>query len=261
MFSYNSPPNYIPIINEPFLYIVGFGLSNDATTPNNIMDIAAGQCRDSTDAFDINLGTAITINITNKGFGGLDTGTVAANKIYAIVVISDPINGNPTGAMFTLTPSAPSLPFGYSVWRSIGYASTDSSSHILKGQWTAGGTGRRKFVYDIPQAALTSGSATSLTGVDLINLVPPSIAELPVNMYYIYTPAAAGHTAIIQGYNRTSSGAATTITGQVTSVQITGNFEVIAEINASNSHPEVKYVVGNGSDTLSLSVSGYSLNI
>lgn len=263
MFSYNSPPNYIPIINEPFLYIVGLGLSNDATTPNNIIDIAVGQCRDSTDAFDINLGSAIKVNITAKGAGGLDTGSVAASKVYAVILISDPISGNPTSAMFTLTPTAPSMPFGYSAYRVIGYATTDGSSHILLGQWTSGGTGHRRFVYDTPQAtSVTAGNSTTLAAVDLSALVPSGIPELPVNIYYAYTPNAAGDTFLMQGYNRSSGGYATKITGQVASVVISGNDVVVAELNASSSNkPEINYKVSSGSDAVAIDVSGYTLNI
>jgi len=263
MFSASSPPNYIPIINQPFLYIVGFGLSNDATTPNSLLDIAAGQCRDSTDSFDIDSSSALKINSAVNGLNGLDTGTIAASKVYGVIVVADPVSGNPTGAMITLTPLAPLLPFGYSIWRILGYVTTDSSSHFLKGQWTAGGTGYRKFVYDVPQAtAVTAGAATSLTAVDLSALVPSGIAELPVNIYYSFTPNAAGDTFLMQGVNRSSSGYATKITGQVTTIVVSGNAEVIAELNASSSNkPEINYKVSSGSDAVAIDVAGYTLNI
>jgi hypothetical protein len=262
MFSYNNPPNYIPIINEPFLYIVGLGLSNDATTPNNIMDIAVGQCRDSTDTFDINLGSPIKINITNKAAGGLDKGSVAANSLYAIVLISDPVSGNPTTAMFTLTPSAPQMPFGYSAWRVIGYAATDASSHILLGQWTAGGTGHRLFAYDIPQAtSVTAGSSTTLAPVDLVTLVPSGIAELPVNLYFALTPGSIGNSFLVQGFNRSASGFATKVAGMVSGTQTLGVVQVIAEINAANGHPEINYLLTSNTDRIALSVAGYELNI
>jgi hypothetical protein len=266
MFSNTAPANYIPIVNDPFLYLTGLGISNNATTPNSLLNVAVGQCRDSTDAFDILVPSALVINSATAGLNGLDTGTIAASKIYAVIVVYDPVSGNPTGAMITLTSLAPSLPFGYSVYRVIGYVTTDSSKNFLKGQWTAGGTGYRKFVYDIPQAtAVTAGSQTAYTTpVDLSALVPSLIQELPVSIYYSYTPAAASHTLTLQGFNRTSSGYANVITSQVANVIVTGLVEVIAELNAASSpanKPEINYKVSSGSDAVALNVAGYTLNI
>lgn len=258
MFSQSNPANNVPIVNYPFLYMTGLALTNDATTPNSVLDIAAGQCRDSTDVYDMTLSTAITISTANKGAGGLDTGTVAASKVYAVVLISDPISGNATSAMFTLSPTSPTMPFGYSAYRVIGYVTTDSSSHILKGYWTAGNTSLRSFTYDAPQVtAVTAGAATSYTAVDLSALVPAGYAQLPTSIYYAYTPAAASHALSLQGVN--STGAAVTITGQVASVVISGNATVNAQI--SSSKPEINYKVGNASDAVALDVAGYSVSL
>lgn len=265
MFSNSNPANYIPIVNDPFLYLVGGGISNDATTPNTLLDVAALQCRDSTDAFDIILGSPVVINAGVNGLNGLDTGSLAASKMYAVLAIFDPVSGNPAGAMISLSPSAPLMPFGYSAFRVIGYVATDSSSHFLKGQWTAGGTGQRRFVYDVPQAtAVTSGNATALTAVDLSALVPSLIPELPVSINYSYVPNAAGDTLIMQGVNRTSGGIGAKITGQVTTVPVTGNVDIIAELNASSSpanKPEINYKVSSGSDAVAINVAGYYLNL
>lgn len=253
--------NFVQIVNSPFIYINGLQLSNDATTPNSILDIAIGQCRDSTNEFDMFLNSPLTINITNSGLNGLDTGTVAANKLYAVVLVSDPVSGNPTGAMFTLTPSQPVMPFGYLAFKTIGYVATDSGSHLLKGYWTSGGSGYRTFNYDAPQAtAITAGAATSYTAVDLSTLVPSGIAQLPVNIAYAYTPNAASHFLNLQGVN--STGNAATITGQVTSVIVSGNITVLAQLNASSANkPEINYKVSNGSDAVALNVVGYSISL
>jgi hypothetical protein len=265
MFSQSAPANYIPIVNDPFLYIVGFGISNNATTPNTLLNVAAGQCRDSTDAYDILSPNALVINGAVNGLNGLDTGSLAASKVYAVISVYDPVSGNPAGAMISLSPLSPLMPFGYSAYRVLGYVTTDSSSHFLKGQWTAGGTGYRKFAYDVPQAtSVTAGASTTLANVDLSALVPSGIPELPVNIYYAFTPNAAGDTFLMQGVNRSSSGYATKITGQVTTVVISGNAEVIAELNASSSpanKPEISYKVSSGSDAVAIDVAGYSLSI
>lgn len=262
MLSQSSTTNYVPIVNEPFLYLTGLGLSNNVSTPNSVMNIAIGQCRDSTDSFDINLNSPININILNKGAGGLDTGSITASTVYAILLISDPVNGNPTNAIFTLSPTSPAIPFGYTAYRVIGFCTTDSSSHIQKGQWTSGGTGYRKFKYDtFPATSVTSGNSTSYTPIDLSAFVPSNIPELPVDIYYLFSPAAANHTFDLQGFNRQSGGFGTHITGQVASVFVTGNTEIIAEINTSNSHPSINYRVSNNTDAVGFYVAGYTLNI
>lgn len=261
----NAVPSetFVPIVNQGFLYINGLGISNDATTPNNIINVAIGQCRDSTNTFDIFLNSSLSANITVSGINGLDTGAVAASKVYAVVLVNDPVSGQPDGLMFTLTPSQPVMPFGYLAWRVIGYAVTDASSHILKGQWTAGGTGSRKFAYESRQAtAITAGAATSYTAVDLSTLVPSGIVQMPVSIAYALTPNAAGNALNLQGVNRASAGSDATITGQVAAVVNSGNVEIIAELNAGASNkPEINYKVSSASDAVALSVAGYSLSI
>ncbi len=259
MFSNTNPPNYIPIVNDPFLYMTGLQLSNDATTPNSLLDIAAGQCRDSTDAFDMLLPSAITINTAVNGAGGLDTGTIAANKMYAVVLIADPVSGNATNAMFTLAPTAPVMPFGYSAFRLIGYVAIDASSHILKGYWTAGNSGNRYFFYDAPQAtAITAGHATSYTNVDLTKFVP-LVNNLPVWIATSYTPATAGNTLKMQPGNAT--GDAIIITGQVNSAVVTSNNLLLAQTVAISSvnSPVINYKEANASDAVAINVAGYQL--
>src|SRR6185503_13914885 len=183
MFSQSNPANYVPIINDPFLYMTGFQIANDATTPNTKLDVGAGQCRDSTDSFDIILNSSVVINAAANGINGLDTGSLGASKVYAVHVISDPTGANVSGCMVSLSATAPLLPFGYGSFRVIGYVTTDSSSHFLKGYWTAGNTGVRSFVYDAPIAtAVTAGAATSYTAVDLSTFVPGGYAQLPISV-------------------------------------------------------------------------------
>ena len=52
----------IPIINLPFLYINGLIVSNDATTEQTVIDLSAGQCRDSTNTYDMVLNAPITVS-------------------------------------------------------------------------------------------------------------------------------------------------------------------------------------------------------
>ncbi len=250
--------NYTPIVNLPFIYINGLQISNNATTPNTKVDIASGQCRDSTNSFDIVLNSGITVNAAVNGLNGLDTGTFAASKVYAIVMVSDPVSGQPTGAVLTLTPSQPYMPFGYSAFKVIGYITSDGSTHFLAGYWTAGNSGKRSFTYDAPIAtAVTAGASTTYAAVDLSAFVPAGIAELPVSIAYALTPGAAGRTLKLQGAN--STGDAVTITGQVTSVIVSGNASVLAQLVSAV--PKIAYKVANSGDAVALNVAGYELSL
>lgn len=263
--------NAVPIINLPFYYINGFNIFNDATTPNTLLDVKAGICRDSTNTYDMNLGNyngqvnpSSTANVTTvinaavNGLNGLDAGTFAASTFYYVYVVSDPVSGNSSGAMISTSVPAtgPLMPFGYSAFRHVGSWATDSSVHFLLG-YVSGNNNARIFTYDAPQAtSITAGHATSYTAVDLSALVPLPIANqnIPVNIAYDLLPGnAAGDVLKLQG--AASTGDAVTITGQITTVHVTGNAIVQAQL--ASSKPEIKYLVTNASDTAVLKVAGY----
>lgn len=241
----------------PFAYVNGFGISNDATTPNTLLDVAAGSCMDSTNTFQIVNASAVVINAANSGLNGLDTGALAASSVYAVHVVSDPVTSNVNGAMISLSSTAPVMPFGYSAFRLIGYVVTDASSHFLKGYWTAGNSSMRLFMYDAPQAtAITAGAATTYTAVDLSSLVP-AVDNLPVWIASAFTPGAASRTFKMQPTGAT--GDAITITGQVTSVIVTSNSYLEAKI--ASAKPEISYVVSNAGDAVAIKVAGFNFNI
>src|ERR1700722_20041691 len=163
------------IVNLPFLYINGMVGSNDATTPNTVLDISLGQCRDSTNVMDI-ICAASNINAAVNGINGLDTGSLAASTVYAIYAIADITEnpGRPNGYILTLASnSVPLMPFGYSNFRLVGYWPTDASMHFLLGYVSNAVGGNRQFLYDAPQAtAVTAGAATAYTAVSLAKWVP-----------------------------------------------------------------------------------------
>lgn len=251
------PQTYKQYGQIPFFYANGLGLSNNATTPNTKIDVATGTMIDSTQTFQLELLTAATLDATVTGLNGIDTGTFAASKVYAIYLIGDPFQGRPTGLLMSLSLTAPLLPFGYSAFALIGYAVSDASTHFLKGYWTDGNGSTRSFTYDAPQAtAVTAGAATSYTGVALTALVP-AVNNTPVMIYSDLTPNAAGDTLKMQPYNAT--GDAVTITGQVTTVHVTSLSPVLAQLNSGA--PSIKYKVSSGSDAVAISVAGYQFFI
>jgi hypothetical protein len=237
----------------PF-YMNGLGISNDATTPNTKLDVAAGTCLDSTGTFQLTLSSAVVINAASNGLNGLDTGSLAASTVYYVYVVADPVTQQATGAMISAS-STPLLPFGYSAYRLIGYVTTDSSSHFLLGYWSDNDSSRRTFTYDAPIQCL-SGNQTSYTGVDLSAFVP-AVNNIPVVLFSNFTANAAADVENLQGYN--STGDAVTIIAPVAgaTAHTTQQNTVLAQLHSGA--PSIKYKVSAGS--LVLDVCGYTFDL
>lgn len=243
-----------PIVNQPFLYMNGLLISNDATTPNTKLDVAAGVCRDSNNQIDINLGnylglsgigtanSATVINFGVTGANGLDTGSIAASTFYYVYVIGDSSNKKVPAALASTSATAPTLPFGYDSIRLIGCCKTDGSSHILLYYASGSGSGKY-FQWDAPIAVTVTSSGTSATysAMDLSTGVPAS-NYARVSIKYKWTPNAAA-----DALNFTPSGATgdfETILGIVASVAQEDNF-VILPLTVS-SVPKMSYKTSAG---------------
>lgn len=263
------------IANQGFLYANGMIVSNDATTPNTVLNISAGAFRDSTNQLDINLGNFLgdtseltTANVSTSlnaavvGVNGIDTGTLGASKVYAVYVIYDVRQINKPATILSLnyglTLSGPLLPTGYSAWRLIGYAVTDSSSHFLKA-YIYGSNASRLFMYDAPIATATTASSASYAAVDLTKFVP----LLAVNTPVIVNASLSGtvnDTLALQPGNAT--GDAVVITAQVTSQAITQQVLVIAQTTTISAvpSPTINYK-NSGTDTVALKIAGFYFNV
>jgi hypothetical protein len=199
----------------------------------------------------------LSVSIAVNGVNGLDTGTVAASKVYAVWLISDSRNYKVTAGLLSLASNAnPLMPFDYDSKRLIGYVVTDSSSDILLGYHFGKGNDR-KWVFDAPQATtVTAGAATTFTAVDLVTLVPP-VENVGVMVETVLTPSAAGRGVFLQGFNGT--GSQITNLGQVTSVVLQNNDLVLAQLDTAS--PEIKYKVSNGSDAVAINVAGFEFSV
>jgi len=120
----------------PILYLSGGVLSHAADTDHDIT-ISAFSARDSTNAANIVLASAITKQIdaawaVGTGAGGLDTGSVANATIYYVwgILRSD------TGvedALFSTSSTAPTMPANYGYKVLLGAVKTNGSANILSG--------------------------------------------------------------------------------------------------------------------------------
>lgn len=242
---------------QPFYYANGLNLSNDATTPNSIINVATGSIQDSTATYQIQVTTALTASLLVSGIGGLDTGTIAASSVYAVYVIADPVTLQAPALVFSLSLTQPLMPFGYSAFAVVGYVATDASSHILKGYWSSRNSTTRLFMFDAPQAtSITAGAATTYTNVNLIKFVP-ALNNLPVYINTSFTPGAASRVLDLQPGNAT--GDSIIVTGQVTSVVVTTQSMVLAQnvVISTVSSPVVNYKVSNAGDAVAINVAGY----
>lgn len=261
-----------PIVNQPSLYINGLIISNDPTTPNTVLNVSAGQCRDSNNVVDMQLGdflgegfgtpNSITIlNAAVNGINGLDTGVLVLSTVYAVYLISDSSNYRPTGVILSANQSLPLLPFGYDTYRKIGYWATDASVHFLLGYYSVSGVGVRDFFYDAPQAtAITAGHAVAYTNVNLIKWVPV-VNNIAVYIASSYVPATAGNSLKLQPGNAT--GDAITITGQVATVAVTSNSKLLSQNVTISSvvSPVINYKESNASDAVAINVAGFAISL
>lgn len=251
--------NNEPIVNLPFLYINGLQMSNDATTPNTILDIAAGQCRDSGNVYDMSSSAVVKINIAVNGINGLDTGTVAASTFYAVYLLADAQGYNTTGAIISLSSTVPLMPKGWSIYRRIGWILLDGSSHILKFYQVSGNGGGRFMQYDAPitVTVTSSGTATAYTALDLSVAVPVTNTGR-VQYYFKWTPNAAADTIKFQPTGAT--GDYIVNTGLITTVAQDEVVEIYPLI--ATAKPEISYKMSTASATLNaVTVMGYTDNL
>lgn len=115
-------------------HLAGLGLSNDGTTPNSVLDIAAGACADSAATTVISLASAMTkstagVWAAGTGQNGMGQGlTIQNNTWYHVIAI---LNGGAADAYFDTDIGAANKPVGTTAFRRIGSFKTDGSAHIL----------------------------------------------------------------------------------------------------------------------------------
>lgn len=256
-----------PIYTLPFLYKNGLIISNDATTPNTVLDISAGQCRDSNDVMDIVLGSPnleglivaapLLLNFAVNGVNGLDTGTIGDNTMYAIYMIADSRYYKPTACIATLATNAiPLMPFGYDSLRLIGYWATNVEGNLFLG-YMAGNNNAMKFFYDAPQAtAVTAGSQTSYTPVVLGSLVPP-INNMPLYVQTIYAANAANNTLHLKPGN--GEGNAVTIISTVATGTANTVTQSVVFSQLISGVPNIQYQVAAGS--VEIDIAGFDFYV
>jgi hypothetical protein len=75
---------------------------------------------------------SVTINTGTAGANGLDTGSIAASKWYAVYLIRNTSSGTTAGMISLGYPAPTTLPSGYNYYARLGWVATDASTFLLR---------------------------------------------------------------------------------------------------------------------------------
>lgn len=199
----------ISVLAYPPAFLAGYGLSNNGGAPTTTVDVAGGYARNLLNTVNISqTGTLSGILQTSgawaagTGQNKLDTGARAANTTYHVHAIRKTSDG--TGdILFSLSPSAPTMPSGYSGFRRIGSVLTDAGN-LIKAFTQIGrefllttpladvnaaavGSGTVLYAVSVPTGivvqAIIQGSAQSTAGAGYYHLNTPGNNDVAGNLY------------------------------------------------------------------------------
>lgn len=255
-----TTPN-VPIVNAGLLYVNGFGIARTAAKQ---ITMQLGAARDSTNTNDIVLGPTsatpdepttpavpVVINGATVGVNGVDIAVLVASSFYAVYAIGDSTNHQPTAGLLSLNATTPSLPYGYDMYRRIGWVLTDVSANILI-FWQYGSGSGRTYYYDVGITALTAGTSATYAPIVLTASVPPISTE--VLFLATFTANAATDLAHFLPFGSTATNGIAEFGYGSAAVQV-GMITVPSALNAGV--PTVQYKVTSASDALTLLTAGF----
>ena len=100
-------------------FISGLVISKDSGSPNDTILVTPGSCYDSTKSVVLGLANSTTKQNDSQG----------ASTTYYIYIIGN-ATGSTTDILISSSSTTPTLPSGYTLFRQIGYYTTNSSSYI-----------------------------------------------------------------------------------------------------------------------------------
>lgn len=238
--------SFPPIANLGFKYANGCLVSyTDATH----IVVAPGQLRDSTNVNDMVIAEAVTINTAAMGAGGLDTGTMANNTIYAVYALAQALDSSQYSATISVSDTEPALYDDWNIFRKVGHVLTNGSAQILPFFMTGDGD-VRTMMYDTLISELAAGNATSFTDVNVASSVP--LGKKVVHLVAALTPATAANQVKLRTNGLAATNGNVQMSGDVAAVVHTAPLDVQCDATAI-----FEYLVSNGSDAVTLYVAGY----
>lgn len=248
-----------PIVNAGLLYVNGLGIS--AVGANKLLTMQLGAARDSTNTNDIILDITnpnevngfITINGAKVGVNGVDMAPIVLSSFYAVYVIGDSTDYQPTAGLLSLNAIQPSLPEGYDMYRRVGWVLTDASANILR-FWQYGSGQGRMYYYDVGITVLTAGTAATFTEVNLGTSVPALSTE--ALFMYTFVPTAATDFAEFLPFGSTATNGIVQVGGTVAASQ-TGMVTVPTAPDLSTPPDAAILYRVTGTATLTLVLAGF----
>jgi hypothetical protein len=149
-----------------------------------------GQCRDSTNTFDMDFSSPVTVDLTKNGIGGLDVGDLAPNEGYSIYAIGGFENSIQPSAIATLSTNVlPAMPNSYQIYRRVGYFTTRADS--LVNTYVMNGNNNEKLIN------------LDVVGTFTVTANSPSYTTLPLTIEAtgkLAMPQIPGLSALISGF-------------------------------------------------------------
>jgi hypothetical protein len=192
--------------------------------------------------FLLEVGSTITVDITQSGANGLDTGSEAANTWYFIWLIYNPTTGTLAGLLSTSN-SSPTMPSGYTEKRRIGAVRNDSSSNLLRFVQF----GRKVLYASAVGQVLSFGSATVWTAVDCSAFVPTN--NNAIGVHCLFASSVVGEVNNYAGFGVDGANAMTWVYQKYTAS--VGDYMQDASagyFHFANSNPPTVYYYNGGAN-------------
>lgn len=170
-----------PVVNN---YIGGLTLSNDVSTPNTTIDIAAGIAASEEQSAMMVLPTTYYKTTSawavGNGNGCLDTGSVANSTWYSVFEIENFAPSPPiVDVLCSTSASNPLMPTNYTARRRLGSIKTDGSAHIVP--FTQDGS---TVWWTTPTLDVNTSLSDTSTHLETLN-VPVGVKTAPLCSYAI----------------------------------------------------------------------------
>lgn len=238
-----------PIVNARVAYVNGLALTWLTTTT---FRLEAGACSNSNDVNDIVLPSAVTNLITHVGVNGVDIAAAVASSFYAVYVIGDSTEYNPTASIISLNGTKPSLPFGYDMYRRVGYVLTDGASHVLQ-FWQYGNGSSKDMWYDTGIATPAITTSATYVSQSLAAGIPPSMA-CEAFLKIDYTANSATNICTMAPFGSTAT-VGMIVFGYGVAAAQQGMAVVPCALNSTA--PSITHKESSSSDALVILVAGY----
>lgn len=236
-------------IDFPLLYVNGMNVERYGPT---LLFIRSGQCRDSTNSFDIPLPSDTFLNSSITGLNGLDTGTIQPDTTYAVYVIYDNTLMQVPATLLSTSFTGPKMPFNYSNFRRIGFARTNSTSQFYVFFQKPTNTNIVSFQWATPRSVLSGGNATTFTEVPISSFVPTTLTR--VYLEVTFTPADVGNLLSLRP--NADSNAVAGVCPVVLKSNVAG-VSTIQQVSILTNKTFIEYMVTSASDSVSLQVTAF----